>query len=113
MDYDFGYIYRIIHGQYNAQVIIPINRRDAYAPPEGLDWDCTPLCSMGYRMSYWGYDYGSIKFRCPNMTVKIDCPMDTNWCSSGNYGAVVEYTGAAKPQFRKNGNRLSGTGNHC
>lgn len=24
---------------------------------------------------------------------------------------AVEYTGAAKPQFRRNGNRLSGTGN--
>jgi IS5 family transposase len=31
MDYDSDNIYRIIHGQYNAQAITPINRRGAYA----------------------------------------------------------------------------------
>jgi len=78
-----------IHDRYNAQAIIPLNHRGAYAPPEGLGWDCTPFCSMGYQMTYWGYDNGSFKFRCPHMTGKVNCPMGTNWCSSSNYGAVV------------------------
>jgi hypothetical protein len=58
MGYDIEHIYRTIHDQYNAQAIIPMNRRSAYAPPAGLDWDCTPLCSMGYRMAYWGCGFG-------------------------------------------------------
>ena len=99
MGYDFDDVYRTIHGQYNAQAIIPINRRAAYAPPEGLDWDCTPICSMGYRMVYWGYDNGSIKFRCPHMSGKVDCPMGTNWCSSSNYGAVVKKQISDNPRY--------------
>jgi len=79
MGYDIEHIYRTIHDQYNAQAIIPMNRRSAYAPPAGLDWDCTPLCSMGYRMAYWGYDNGYIKFRCPHMAGKVNCPMGRNY----------------------------------
>jgi transposase len=99
MGYDIEHIYRTIHDQYNAQAIIPMNRRSAYAPPAGLDWDCTPLCSMGYWMAYWGYDNGYIKFRCPHMAGKVNCPMGTNWCSSGNYGAVVKKKISDNPRY--------------
>ena len=99
MGYDFDNIYKTIHDQHDAQAIIPLNSRSAYAPPEGLDWDCTPLCSMGYRMAYWGYDNGSIKFRCPHMAGKVDCSMGTNWCSSSNYGAVVKKKIADNPRY--------------
>jgi hypothetical protein len=40
MGYDFDNIYKTIHDQHDAQAIIPLNSRSAYAPPEGLDWDC-------------------------------------------------------------------------
>lgn len=99
MGYDFDDIYRTIHEDHNAQAIIPINRRGAYAPPEGLDWDCAPLCSMGYRMTYWGYDNGSIKFRCPHAMGKVNCPMGTSWCSSSSYGAVVKKKISDNPRY--------------
>jgi len=99
MGYDFDHIYRTIHDRYNAQAIIPLNHRGAYAPPEGLGWDGTPLCSMGYQMTYWGYDNGSFKFRCPHMTGKVNCPMGTNWCSSSNYGAVVKKRISDNPRY--------------
>jgi len=99
MGYDSDEIYRTIYQDYNAQAIIPLNYRGAYAPPEGLDWDCTPLCSMGYRMTYWGFDNGTIKFRCPHSTNKVDCPMSSSWCSSSNYGAVVKKNISDNPRY--------------
>ena len=99
MGYKFDHIYRTIHDRYNAQAIIPLNHRGAYASPEGLGWDGTPLCSMGYQMTYWGYDNGSFKFRCPHMTGKVNCPMGTNWCSSSNYGAVVKKRISDNPRY--------------
>jgi transposase len=99
MGYDFDDIYRKIHDDFNAQAIIPLNRRGSYAPPEGLDWDCTPLCSMGYPMTYWGYDNGSIKFRCPHTMGKVDCPMGSRWCSPSNYGNVVKKKISDNPRY--------------
>jgi IS5 family transposase len=68
-------------------------------PPEGLDWDCTPLCSMGYRMTYWGYDNGSIKFRCLHTMGKVDCPMGSIWCSPSDYGTVVKKKISDNPRY--------------
>ena len=50
-------------------------------------------------MTYWGYDNGSFKFRCPHMTGKVNCPMGTNWCSSSNYGAVVKKKISDNPRY--------------
>jgi transposase len=99
MGYDSDDIYRTIYRDHGAQAIIPLNYRGAYAPPESLDWDCTPLCSMGYPMTYWGFDNGKIKFRCPHCTNKVNCPMGSNWCSSSNYGAVVKKSLSDNPRY--------------
>ncbi|MGI6706739.1 MAG: transposase [Clostridia bacterium] len=50
-------------------------------------------------MAYWGYDNGSIKFRCPRMAGKVDYPMGTNWCSSSSYGAVVKKKISDNPRY--------------
>jgi transposase len=88
--YDTKEIYSKIYYDYGAQAIIPLNHRSAYAPPAGLDYDGTCVCSMGYRMVYWGYDKGYHKFRCPHVLGKVDCPFGSNWCSSSSYGLVVK-----------------------
>lgn len=67
-----------------------MNHRGAYAPPEGLDEKGTPICSMGYGMTYWGHEGECHKFRCPHITGKVDCLQGTNWCSPSNYGLVVK-----------------------
>jgi transposase len=88
--YDAKEIYQTVQETYKAQAIIPLNHRGAYAPPEGLDEKGTPICSMGYRMIYWGHEGGCHKFRCPHITGKVDCSQGSNWCSPSNYGLVVK-----------------------
>jgi IS5 family transposase len=88
--YDQKSIYELIRKDYKAQAIIPLNHRRAKEPPEGLDWDATPICSAGYRMTYWGGSNGVNKFRCPHVTGKCDCPFGSSWCSDSNYGMVVK-----------------------
>lgn len=73
-----------------AQAIIPMNRRNEKEPPEGMDFDGTPRCTMGYRMTYWGVDGGWLKFRCPHATGQVDCPLGMAACSASNYGMVVK-----------------------
>lgn len=97
--YDCQEIYETIHNQYGAQAIIPLNHRGAYDAPQGLDWDCTPVCSMGYKMVYWGHDNGTLKFRCPHAAGKVNCPMGSHWCSSSNYGAVVKKNIEDNPRY--------------
>ena len=50
-------------------------------------------------MTYWGYDNGSIKFRCPHAMGKVNCPMGTSWCSSSSYGAVVKKKVSDNPRY--------------
>ena len=50
----------------------------------------TPVCSMGYEMTYWGAEGRYLKFRCPHATGKVDCPHGMMWCSTSNYGMVVK-----------------------
>ena len=88
--YDQKSIYELIRKNYKAQAIIPLNHRGAKEPPEGLDWDATPICSAGYRMTYWGGSNGVNKFRCPHVMGKCDCPFGSSWCSASNYGMVVK-----------------------
>ena len=73
-----------------AQAIIEINPRSAYAPPEGLNENIHPICSMGYELTYWGKDGDYLKFRCPHATGKVDCPYGMNWCSNSNYGYCLK-----------------------
>jgi transposase len=90
--YDQKYIYEHIFNELNAQAIIPLNKRGEKIPPEGLDENHHPVCSMGFPLIYWGCDKqkGELKFRCPHVMGKIDCPMGSCWCSTSNYGLVVK-----------------------
>jgi len=79
-----------IADHYNASAIIPLNLRNEKQPPAGITSNGTPCCSMGYEMTYWGYEKNYLKFRCPHATGKVDCPHGTLWCSDKDYGMVVK-----------------------
>ena len=99
MGYDTKQIYDRIQGR-GAKAIIPLNRRGEQQPPAGLDENRTPVCSMGYPMVYWGADSkrGELKFRCPHVCGKVNCPQGSAWCSSSNYGLVVKQKVAKDPR---------------
>jgi len=90
--YDAKEIYRYVWQEQNASAIIPLNNRGSKQPPEGMDYNGTPVCSAGYPMIYWGYDpkTKTNKFRCPHILGKKNCPFGSNWCSTSNYGMVVK-----------------------
>ncbi len=75
---------------YGAQAIIALNRRGEKEPPAGMSSNGTPRCSMGYDMVYWGADGDQLKFRCPHVLGKVDCPLGAAACSGSNYGMVVK-----------------------
>jgi len=89
--YDTQAMYKEVISR-SAQPIIPLNRRGEKIPPEGLDENRNPVCSMGYSMVYWGCDAknGILKFRCPHICGKVNCPNGSAWCSDSNYGLVVK-----------------------
>ena len=89
--YDATDIYRKAL-ELGGSAIIPLNLRNEKIPPEGLNRGHAPVCSMGYDMIYWGCDRntGVLKFRCPHVLGKVDCPQGSNWCSESNYGCVVK-----------------------
>ncbi|QGU94944.1 transposase [Clostridium bovifaecis] len=84
--YDFQKIYDYITNEVKSQAIIAYNPRGQYAPPEGLNENFNPVCSMGYELTYWGKDGNYLKFRCPHSTGKTNCPYGSIWCSRSNYG---------------------------
>jgi transposase, IS5 family len=75
---------------YGAQAIIALNRRREKEPPAGMSSNGTPRCSMGYDMVYWGADGDRLKFRCPHVLGKVDCPLGAAACSDSNYGMVLK-----------------------
>jgi IS5 family transposase len=75
---------------YGAQAIIALNRRGEKEPPAGMSSNGTPRCSMGYDMVYWGADGDRLKFRCPHVLGKVDCPLGAAACSDSNYGMVLK-----------------------
>ncbi|MDK2820531.1 MAG: hypothetical protein PWP31_496 [Clostridia bacterium] len=81
-----------------AQAIIPLNLRNEKEPPTGYTSNGTPKCSMGYEMVYWGCDKKYLKFRCPHVLGKVDCPYGTQWCSSSDYGMVIKVRVADDPR---------------
>ncbi len=98
--YDVKDIYKIIHQEYNAQAIIPINKRNAKQPPTGyFDFKGTPMCSAGHKMVYWGHYNGCNKFRCPHVLGKVECCHGSSWCSDSNYGRVVKTRIKDDPRF--------------
>ena len=76
--------------KHGAQAIIPLNLRNEKEPPAGFTSNGTACCSMGYEMVYWGTDGNYLKFRCPHVLGKVDCPHGSKWCSSSNYGLVTK-----------------------
>lgn len=84
--YDVEDIYDYIIKNTDGQGIIAYNKRGSYAPPEKLNENLHPICSMGYELSYWGKDGDYLKFRCPHAVSKVDCPQGQNWCSNSSYG---------------------------
>ena len=76
--------------KHGAQAIIPLNLRNEKEPPAGFTSNGTACCSMGYEMVYWGADKKYLKFRCPHILGKVDCPQGSNWCSSSSYGLVTK-----------------------
>ena len=48
--YDAKEVYELVQKEYQAQAIIPLNRRNAKQPEAGFDWDGTPVCSAGYHV---------------------------------------------------------------
>lgn len=94
--YDVESIYNHIIENTEGQGIIAYNKRTSFAPPEGLNEELHPICSMGYELTYWGLDGNYLKFRCPHATSKVDCPHGQNWCSNSNYGYCV------KVNYKKN-----------
>lgn len=54
--YDTEDNYEYIINNTAGQGIIAYNKRGSYAPPEGLNENLHPVCSMGYELSYWGKD---------------------------------------------------------
>lgn len=99
MGYDTKDIYEAARSR-QAQAIIPLNRRGEKTPPEGLDENRTPVCSMGYSMVYWGCEKekGILKFRCPHVCGKVECPNGSAWCSESNYGLVVKKKAEEDPR---------------
>lgn len=94
--YDLEDVYKKIIEEYEGIPVIAYNPRGSYAPPEGLDEDFNPICSGGYKLSYWGKDGNYLKFRCPHAVGRCNCPHGMNWCSSSNYGYTL------KINFKKN-----------
>lgn len=88
--YDNMEIYETVKNDYHAQAIISLNHRGAKQPKAGYDFDGTPICSAGFKMTYWGHHHGVNKFRCPHVLGKVDCPFGSAWCSNSNYGLVVK-----------------------
>lgn len=88
--YDIEDNYNYIINNTEGQAIIAYNKRGSFAPPEGLNENLHPVCSMGYELTYWGKDGDYLKFRCPHAVGKINCPYGMHWCSNSNYGYCLK-----------------------
>lgn len=98
--YDVTDIYEEVNSEYNAQAIIPINKRNAKLPPAGFyDFKGTPICSDGHKMIYWGHDDEINQFRCPHVLEEVNCSQGSIWCSNSNYGLVVETIVEDNPRY--------------
>lgn len=99
--YDIQDNYDYIINEFHSQPIIAYNKRGSFAPPEGFNEELHPICSMGYELSYWGKDGDYLKFRCPHVLGKVNCPHGSAWCSDSNYGYCF------KVNYKKNNRYFS------
>jgi len=110
--YDDREIYDLVHKEYHAQAIIPLNRRNAKQPKAGFDWT-ELLCVQPVTAWFTGVQAAAkTSFAAPH-TGKCDCPFGSAWCSESNYGLVVKTSVKQDPRLftvphrgTKNWNRL-------
>ncbi|WP_434579307.1 transposase [Thermoanaerobacterium thermosaccharolyticum] len=99
--YDIQDNYDYIRNKFHVQPIIAYNKRGSFASPEGLNERLHPICFMRYELAYWGKDGDYLKFRCPHVLGKVDCPHGSSWCSNSNYGYCL------KINYKKNNRYFS------
>lgn len=97
--YDQKKNYEYITNTIKATPIIAYNKRAEYAPPEGVNENFEPICSMGYPLVYWGKDGNYLKYRCPHAVGKVDCPQGTCWCTDSNYGYCKKINHVKNPRL--------------
>lgn len=97
--YDYDYIYKEIINYFDATPIIAFNPRGSFAPPEAMDADFNPICSGGFKLVYWGKDGDYLKYRCPHILGKCDCPHGSSWCSTSNYGYTLKINHQDNPRL--------------
>ena len=96
--YDYKSVYDAIINQFEAIPIIAYNQRGSRTAPEGLDDSLHPTCSGGNKLVYWGLDGDYMKFRCPHILGKCNCPHGSAWCSSSNYGYTLKINRKENPR---------------
>lgn len=96
--YDYNSVYDAVINHFEATPIIAYNPRGSHAAPEGLDDEFHPVCSCGYKLVYWGIDGDYMKFRCPQVLGKCNCPHGSAWCSSSNYGYTLKINRKENPR---------------
>ncbi|MDW7661964.1 MAG: transposase [Bacillota bacterium] len=99
MGYDDTDIYEHIIRDKEALAIIPINERNSYAPPIGMTGKYQPMCSGGFPLTFWGRDGDKLKFRCPHVMGKVNCPHGSAWCSNSNYGYTLKVDVKENPRL--------------
>ncbi len=97
--YDANEIYEYIVREKGALAIIPINKRGSQAPPVGMSEDYQPMCSGGFPLTFWGKDGDKLKYRCPHVMGKVDCPHGSAWCSSSDYGYTLKVNMKENPRL--------------
>ncbi len=77
-----------------ALPIIRFNPGQEKEPPGITNTLGTPLCPVGFPMTYWGRDGDYLKYRCPQeATKRFSCLSDhkgTDRCSLSSYGLVIK-----------------------
>jgi len=85
-----------------ALPIIPLNPGGEKAPPGITNTLGTPLCPVGFPMTYWGRDGDYLKYRCPQeATKRFCCLLDhkgTDRCSLSSYGLVIKLNMSDDPR---------------
>ncbi len=97
--YDYKSNYTNIINEHQGKPVIALNPKGTKVPPQGMNDRFKPICSAGYPLAYYGKDGDYLKFRCPHMTGKCNCPFGTAWCSSSNYGYTKKFNINENPRL--------------
>jgi transposase len=97
--YDAVWLYETVIEKHKATPLIAFNPKGAFAAPEGFDNTLHPVCSGGYKLTYWGKDGDYLKFRCPHATGHVDCSHGMAWCSTSNYGYCLKLNWRKNPRL--------------